>query len=40
MMTDVDNAARRKKNLRTVAVLALIAVGFYVGFIVVTAMNT
>ena len=39
-MVDVNTTdERRKKNMRTLLLLALVAVAFYVGFIAMTAMS-
>jgi hypothetical protein len=38
-MNDVKDDGLRKRNIRTLIVLALIAVAFYGGFIAVTAMK-
>jgi hypothetical protein len=38
-MNDLKDNGLRKRNIRTLIVLALIAVAFYGGFIAVTAMK-
>ena len=38
-MTDAQDNGLRKRNIRTLVVLALIAVAFYGGFIALTALK-